>query len=738
MSLQDPGIKLAQLSRADEPGDSDVSEDAWLLDDEIATGKGVSTKGSAPTDRHGPDGLSIVPTVDDPALPHLTLRVLLIGTLFCIVGAAISQLFYFKSNAPKFSVFLIILVTLPLGKWCAALLPNVEPIQGWPLNPGPFSVKEHVLITVLAGSGATSAYAGDILAVQDLYYHQNLGAIAGIGLLVTTQVLGFALAGSVYRLLVRPTKLVWPSTLVLVSLFLTLHADETTKTLTQVRLRFFSIAFVGCFLWQFVPAVLSPTLTSLAVLCIALPRSEVVETFGSGYRGFGLGTLSLDWSVVGAFGGLFTPWFASVNFFAGLVFMCWVFGPGMWLTDFWNASKFSSPIGSGLYDTSFSRYNVTAIINATDLSLDVAAYEKQGAILLTPFFAMTYAASFAILTAAVTSVICWNLDLIKDAVSSSPSDDIHVQLLEQNYPPVPHAWYISTGVITLAASCGLVLLYPMQLPVWALVFAVAIAAVFLVPLGIVAGITNTTIGLNVISELVAGFVIPGLPIGVITFKVYTYMVYSQCLALVGDLKFGLYMKIPPRSLFIAQLLGTTLGAIVNYVFIRIVLDSKRQYLDGSVVDPQGQWDGRAPQVFYSASVIWGLLGPARFFSGDYALLYWGFLGGAIMGILPWLLNRIWPRNYWQYVSAPVFLHGCVVVPAVPTNTITVGFAAAFLSQFWAARYHREWHEKFNYVLSAALDAATSINAMSVFLLGLSFYAWWGNPPSDSEHCQINQ
>jgi hypothetical protein len=39
------------------------------------------------------------------------------------------------------------------------------------LNPGEFSVKEHILIGVLAGCASSAAYAGDIVAVQDLYYH---------------------------------------------------------------------------------------------------------------------------------------------------------------------------------------------------------------------------------------------------------------------------------------------------------------------------------------------------------------------------------------------------------------------------------------------------------------------------------------------------------------------------------------------------------------------------------------
>ena len=53
------------------------------------------------------------------------------------------------------------------------------------------------------------------------------------------------------------------------------------------------------------------------------------------------------------------------------------------------------------------------------------------------------------------------------------------------------------------------------------------------------------------------------------------------------------------------------------VYVRSVINAKRPYLDGTLVDPTGQWTGRSPQIFYSASVIWGLVGPARFFDGKY-------------------------------------------------------------------------------------------------------------------------
>ncbi len=50
-------------------------------------------------------------------------------------------------------------------------------------------------------------------------------------------------------------------------------------------------------------------------------------------------------------------------------------------------------------------------------------------------------------------------------------------------------------------------------------------------------------------------------------------------------------------------------------------------------------------------------------------------------------------------------------------------------------------ERFNYVLSAALDAGASVNALTIFVLTLSLlkYApvphWAANPLQDAEHCR---
>ncbi|PWN51001.1 hypothetical protein IE53DRAFT_374312 [Violaceomyces palustris] len=299
----------------------------------------------------------------------------------------------------------------------------------------------------------------------------------------------------------------------------------------------------------------------------------------------------------------------------------------------------------------------------------------------------------------------------------------------------------------------------LQLPVWGLLLAIGMSLIFLVPIGILKAVSDTSVGLNVITEFVAGYLIPGNPIGNVCWKCYGYMSCAQALDLATDLKLGHYLKIPPKHMFLAQLLGTAIGCVVNLIVVRVVLDPRsgyRDFLDGTKVDPSGQWDGRKVQIFRSASVIWGLIGPSEFFSGQYKVLYWGFLLGLVLPLIPFFIHRIVVKRKggrapaatttttaWSKVAFPIILHGASAPPQVPTNIIMTGFGLAWFSQSYLRRNHPRFFEKFNYVIAAALDAGSSINALVIFLLSLTILKikpvpnWAWNPKTDSEYCKVS-
>lgn len=90
-----------------------------------------------------------VPSSDDPTLPQSTIRMWTIGMLMTTIGCGMNLLF--SLHAPSFTVttFVTSIIAWPLGRAWAAFMPNVH-IFGVPLNPGPFNIKEHTVITIMA------------------------------------------------------------------------------------------------------------------------------------------------------------------------------------------------------------------------------------------------------------------------------------------------------------------------------------------------------------------------------------------------------------------------------------------------------------------------------------------------------------------------------------------------------------------------------------------------------------
>lgn len=60
------------------------------------------------------------------------------------------------------------------------------------MNPGPFNVKEHVLISVFANAGAGfsagSAYAVSVVTIIRALYHRHISFLASLMLVISTQV----------------------------------------------------------------------------------------------------------------------------------------------------------------------------------------------------------------------------------------------------------------------------------------------------------------------------------------------------------------------------------------------------------------------------------------------------------------------------------------------------------------------------------------------------------------------
>jgi glucan phosphoethanolaminetransferase (alkaline phosphatase superfamily) len=66
-----------------------------------------------------------------------------------------------------------------------------------------------------------------------------------------------------------------------------------------------------------------------------------------------------------------------------------------------------------------------------------------------------------------------------------------------------------------------------RLPWWAFFTALVLAAIFVLPTCMILAISNIGLALNVISPFIAGYMIPGRPIGVMIFKVFSTITLGQ-------------------------------------------------------------------------------------------------------------------------------------------------------------------------------------------------------------------
>ena len=97
------------------------------------------------------DGM--VPITDDPFLPGLTLRVLVIGTLWTVFLSVCNVIFSFRTTSFELPIKIVTLLSYPMGIFLSRILPRKKiNIFGkrWELNDGDFSIKEHVLIYIIA------------------------------------------------------------------------------------------------------------------------------------------------------------------------------------------------------------------------------------------------------------------------------------------------------------------------------------------------------------------------------------------------------------------------------------------------------------------------------------------------------------------------------------------------------------------------------------------------------------
>ena len=378
--------------------------------------------------------------------------------------------------------------------------------------------------------------------------------------------------------------------------------------------------------------------------------------------------ITFDWSQITYIGSpLATPWWAEANILVGFVIFFWFLAPVLHYLNVWSGKYM--PISSrGSFDNSGRAYNVSRIING-DTTFNQQEYEAYSPLFISTTFAISYGLSFASITATLVHALLYFRKQIwtqsRRAMGEQP--DIHARLMAR-YSQVPEWWYatifctsflwhvllgscshFASPVTMFAFGVAVIEGWPTKFPIPWFILALVIAFFYVIPVGMIQAITNQQVGLNVITELIIGYGLPGRPVAMMMFKTWGYITMAQALTFTADFKLGHYMKIPPKPMFWSQVVATVIAGTVqlgvqSWMFSNIP----------NICDPH-QKDGficPATEVFGTASIIWGVIGPARQFSKGQ--IYYGlsffFLVGALCPLVVYLVGRKFPNSWIRYVK----------------------------------------------------------------------------------------
>ncbi|EAU81526.2 hypothetical protein CC1G_10984 [Coprinopsis cinerea okayama7 len=656
-----------------------------------------------------PEVRASVSSVDDPLMPVNTFRMWFLGLFFVFVITFFNQIFAMRYPSVYVTGIVVQLIALPCGKGLERILPKtVFNFFGykWSLNPGPFSIKEHVCITVMANAVSWGIYITEVSLSQRVFYGVEVPYSFQILIALGSHIFGFSLAGFLRRFVVYPSSMIWPGALVNSALFNTLHKNYGVRDKGHMsRERFFLIATAASFVWYWVPGYLFTGLSMFSWICWIVPENVTVNALFGVNTGLGMSVLTFDWSMIAFVGSpLVTPWWSEMNTAVAFIVVFWIICPIIYFTNTWETSFF--PISDYYsFDNTGGLYDATAIL--TDGVFDQAKYSAYSPVFMSSSLALAYGVAFAAFPAIFVHTFLWfRKDILRRFRSSLKDErDVHSRLM-QYYPEVPGWWYAVVGVISFVFMVIALEVNPAsQLPIWGLFLACGIGMILALPLAMLQAITNQSIPTQVMAELIIGYILPGRPMANMVFKGIMFSTGQQAVQFAGDLKLGHYMKIPPRLMFTLQMVAATISC-----FLVTGMQTWMLTHIPDVCTPQ-QKDGFSPGAMYS-----GLL--------------WFFLIGFVLPIPCYFLARRYPLSFWRYINIPVAFAGLGAMPPASGINYISWALVGFIFNYVIRKYHFRWWMRYNYILSAALDAGVAF-AMIVIFFTLSMpkggieLNWWG-------------
>lgn len=170
------------------------------------------------------------------------------------------------------------------------------------------------------------------------------------------------------------------------------------------------------------------------------------------------------------------------------------------------------------------------------------------------------------------------------------------------------------------------------------------------------------------------------------FTLYGSNTVSQARGLTRDLKMGQYTKLPPRTTFLVQTVGTIIGCILQLIIMKSIISSKREIL----LDIQGTniWSGQQVQSFNSQAITWGALATKMYGPGTpYFIIPMSIVIGLFVPVPFWIGHKFFPNAKLDRVVTPIVSSGFFTLHRIFVKiltSLTVDRCAGLLVTFRSA------------------------------------------------------
>ncbi|RQM08092.1 hypothetical protein DH86_00000527 [Scytalidium sp. 3C] len=616
------------------------------------------------------------------------------------------------------------IVTQAAGEAMSFLIPRWGPIGRF-LNPGPFNMKEHAAIVIMASSASVSATSTLVIAAQKLYYGGYPNAGGAVFITMATQLLE------------------------------TLHKDKAGN---KKRMKVFWIIFATLLVWEIVPEIFRRTgwlLTDeVSSFCVIM---FMALYYGNIWNALDFPFLSQE---------LFNA--TGANATNQIIYNQTLILNADNTIDPAAIELYGAPWLTASYVFGLITTNAGFTGNFVHMFLWNYAEIKTGWSFLT-LKNIKENLSFATLKYFLTpsTYFFWRntgkrTEEEKQALLNDPDIDPHYKvMIRNNYDECPSSWYFFAFLASFITVMACLYVIKSTLPWWGIIFAMITLWIIMLFFGAQYAMTGFGFNLGNVMQTIAGYCFPRAPIGEwasyyrtgtkltdaqanMYFLVLTYNSLGQGQYLLRDLKLAQQAKLSPKCTFTTQMIGCVFGAVLNYIMMQSIVKEQTPILLS--VEGTSIWSGAWVQSINSNGIAWAMAPEMFSFGQRYQWVSAAYFLGFLLPVPFYILHKLFPKQWiWSYLNLSIIFWYMGYLVVGVNSSVWIYFVIGYVGQWYFRKYRPHQFIKWNYLVSAGMDGGTQV---MVFLLSFAvagasgqarpFPQWWGNNINgNADRCAFN-